>query len=84
MVREAIQRAKEAGMTTARWRMPDISAEPMSEAKPPPTDTGARRRAPGIPEPPGDLASRRGLGASRMYAAWAPARNPLSHNMPGA
>ena len=35
VVREAIQRAKEAGMTTARWRMPDISAEPMSEAKPP-------------------------------------------------
>ena len=35
MVREAIQRAKEAGMTTARWRMPDVSAEPMSEAKPP-------------------------------------------------
>src|SRR5690349_5129985 len=35
VVREAIQRAKEAGMTTARWRMPDVSAEPMSEAKPP-------------------------------------------------
>src|SRR5690349_8468847 len=35
VVREAIQRAKDAGMTTARWRMPDVSAEPMSEAKPP-------------------------------------------------
>ena len=34
VVREAIQRAKEAGMTTARWRMPDVSAEPMSEARP--------------------------------------------------
>ena len=37
VVREAIERAREAGMTTARWRMPDISAEPMSEAKPPTT-----------------------------------------------
>jgi inorganic pyrophosphatase len=35
VVREAIERAKAAGMTTARWRMPDTMAEPMSEAKPP-------------------------------------------------
>jgi inorganic pyrophosphatase len=35
VVREAIERAKEAGMTTARWRMPDITAEPMSEARTP-------------------------------------------------
>ena len=35
VVREAIARAKEAGMTTARWRMPDITAEPMSEARTP-------------------------------------------------
>ncbi|WP_270887227.1 inorganic diphosphatase [Pedococcus sp. 5OH_020] len=35
VVHEAIDRAKAAGMTTARWRMPDVHAEPMSDARPP-------------------------------------------------
>jgi inorganic pyrophosphatase len=34
VVHEAIDRAKAAGMTTARWRMPDVHAEPMSDARP--------------------------------------------------
>jgi inorganic pyrophosphatase len=31
-VREAVERAREAGLTTARWRMPDTHAEPLTEA----------------------------------------------------
>ena len=33
-VREAIDRARAAGLTTARWRMPEIHAEPMIETIP--------------------------------------------------
>jgi inorganic pyrophosphatase len=34
-VREAIQRARDAGMTTARWRMPEVAALPLSETEGP-------------------------------------------------
>ena len=34
-LRMAIQRARDAGMTTARWRMPDVAALPLSEAEEP-------------------------------------------------
>ncbi len=34
-VREAIERARAVGLTTARWRMPEIHADPMTDTAPP-------------------------------------------------
>jgi inorganic pyrophosphatase len=38
-VREAVERARAAGLTTARWRMPDTHAEPMTMVESPSTPT---------------------------------------------
>ena len=64
VVREAIERAKDAGMTTARWRMPDVSrrADVRGQA-PHRVSPRALRRAPGIHRPPGDVTSAWGPGA---------------------